>query len=103
MDNYGTISICVHGRDKYEKSKIAELYPGTSDRVRSLTLDTTRRTVCVCVFVCVRHPIGSNSMAMRCTPVTHPAVPGLRVSVEQIGGRYYLINTLFSVPEGACL
>lgn len=31
VDNYGTISICVHGREKYEKSKIAELYPGTSD------------------------------------------------------------------------
>lgn len=29
------------------------------------------------------------------------ALLGLRVALEQIGGRYYLINTLFSVPEGS--
>jgi hypothetical protein len=29
--------------------------------------------------------------------------PGMRVVPDAIGSRYYLINTLFSVPEGGCL
>ena len=29
VDNYGTISICVHGRRRWEKRQIAELYPGS--------------------------------------------------------------------------
>ena len=60
------------------------------------------QSVFVCVCVCVVC-VDTLLAAIRCTLVTHTVVPGLRVSVEQIGGRYYLINTLFSVPEGACL